>query len=34
MAEGIHMVGLTNIHGEFAQVVTTDEVLKEIQAEQ
>jgi nicotinamidase-related amidase len=30
-AEYIHAVSLTSIHGEFAQVVTTNEVLEEIQ---
>lgn len=31
-AEDIYTISLTSIHGEFAQVVTTDEVLEEIQA--
>lgn len=30
-AEDIHTISLTSIHGEFAQVVMTDEVLEEIQ---
>lgn len=33
-AEDIHAISLTSIHGEFAQVVTTDEVLEEIQTTQ
>jgi nicotinamidase-related amidase len=33
-AEDIYTISLTSIHGEFAQVVTTDEVLEEIQATQ
>ena len=33
-AEDIHAISLTNLHGEFAQVVTTDEVLAEIKTTQ
>jgi nicotinamidase-related amidase len=33
-AEDIHTISLTSIHGEFAQVVTTDEALEGTQAEQ
>lgn len=33
-AEDIHTISLTSIHGEFAQVVTTDTVLEGAQAEQ
>jgi nicotinamidase-related amidase len=32
-AEDIHTISLTSIHGEFAQVVTTNEVLERTQAE-
>ena len=33
-AEDIHTISLTSLHGEFAQVVTTDEVLEAIQTTQ
>ncbi len=33
-AEDIHTISLTSIHGEFAQVVTTDEILDGTQTEQ
>lgn len=34
LAEDIHAISLASIHGEFAQVVTTDTVLEEVQAKQ
>jgi isochorismate hydrolase len=33
-AEDIHTISLTSIHGEFAQVMTTDEVLEGTPTEQ